>query len=67
MTLDVVDLTRALCRIPSVTGDEAAVANAIESILRELGLDVRRQSLGGGRDNILALPDKTSAAKLYPL
>jgi succinyl-diaminopimelate desuccinylase len=32
-TLDAVDLTRALCDIESVSGDEAAIADAIESYL----------------------------------
>lgn len=58
MPLDVIDLTHTLCRIPSVTGEEAAVANAVESVLKELGLTPRRQSLGHGRDNVLAIPDR---------
>ena len=40
---DVVDLTRALCDIESVSGDEAALADAVERALRRLGhLDVTR-------------------------
>ena len=36
--LDVVDLTLALCEIPSLTGDEAAVADVLAAQLRIMGL-----------------------------
>ncbi|GGQ87911.1 succinyl-diaminopimelate desuccinylase [Couchioplanes azureus] len=40
---DVVSLTRALCDIPSVSGTEAAIADAVETGLRKLGhLEVLR-------------------------
>ncbi|WP_305786608.1 succinyl-diaminopimelate desuccinylase [Symbioplanes lichenis] len=40
---DVVSLTRALCDIPSVSGEEAALADAVEAALRKLGhLEVLR-------------------------
>ncbi|MFI7599797.1 succinyl-diaminopimelate desuccinylase [Actinoplanes sp. NPDC049681] len=40
---DVVSLTRALCDIPSVSGTEAAIADAVEGALRKLGhLEVLR-------------------------
>ncbi|MEV4639100.1 succinyl-diaminopimelate desuccinylase [Actinoplanes sp. NPDC049548] len=40
---DVVSLTRALCDIPSVSGSEAAIADAVEAALRKLGhLEVLR-------------------------
>jgi succinyl-diaminopimelate desuccinylase len=40
---DVVSLTRALCDIPSVSGDEGPLADAVEAALRELGhLEVLR-------------------------
>ena len=40
---DVVSLTRALCDIPSVSGDEGALADAVEASLRKLGhLEVLR-------------------------
>ena len=40
---DVVDLTRAVCDIESVSGEETALADAIEAALRELPhLEVRR-------------------------
>ncbi|WP_324652416.1 succinyl-diaminopimelate desuccinylase [Georgenia sp. H159] len=42
-TADVVDLTRALCDIPSVSGDEGPLADAIEAALAPLGhLEVLR-------------------------
>jgi succinyl-diaminopimelate desuccinylase len=41
--LDVVELTRRVCDIPSVSGDEAALADAVEAALRALpGLEVVR-------------------------
>lgn len=54
--LDVIDLCEELCLIPSTTGEEAAVVNACERVLKELGLEVRRQPVGDvpGRDNLLA-------------
>jgi succinyl-diaminopimelate desuccinylase len=43
LTGDVVALTRALCDIPSVSGDEKAIADAVESALGALGhLEVLR-------------------------
>ena len=59
--LDVVDLTQALCIIPSITGAEAAVVDDVSTRLRALGATVslqRVQHEGGpsvGRDNILAV------------
>jgi succinyl-diaminopimelate desuccinylase len=35
LSLDVVTLTRALCDIPSVSGNERAIADAVEAALRE--------------------------------
>lgn len=37
LTGDVVALTRTLCDIPSVSGDERAIADAVEAALRPLG------------------------------
>jgi succinyl-diaminopimelate desuccinylase len=43
LSSDVVSLTRALCDIPSVSGDERTIADAVESALRSLGhLEVLR-------------------------
>jgi acetylornithine deacetylase len=54
--LDVVALTDALCRIPSITGDEAALVADVEKHLLALGMRVQRQQVGDtpGRDNLLA-------------
>lgn len=42
-TLDVVELTRRVCDVPSVSGDERALADAVEAALRVLpGLEVTR-------------------------
>jgi succinyl-diaminopimelate desuccinylase len=43
LSADVVELTRALCDIPSVSGDEKVIADAVELALRPLGhLEVLR-------------------------
>lgn len=60
---DVVSLTRALCDIPSVSGDEAPIADAVEASLRKLGhlevlrdgdAVVARTQLGRGKRVVLA-------------
>ena len=53
---DVIELTQALCAIPSVTGDEAGVVDEVARRLKALGAQVTRQSVGDtpGRDNLLA-------------
>ena len=53
--MDVIELTRALVDIPSVTGDEDGVADFIASCLRGLGFDVREQVVEGRRRNVLGL------------
>jgi acetylornithine deacetylase len=57
---DVVDLTIALCSIPSVTEREADVVDHLASVLTKLGAHVTRENVGGtvGRDNLLAVADK---------
>src|SRR4051794_10903865 len=43
LSTDVVTLTRALCDIPSVSGDEQVIADAVEAALSEFGhLEVLR-------------------------
>lgn len=63
LTLDVVALTRALCDIPSVSLQEAALADAVEAALRALphlevsrhgAAVVARTSLGRGERVVLA-------------
>lgn len=52
---DVVELTLRLCRIPSVTGQEAAVVQFARQQLEQLGFTVHPQPLGEqGRANLLA-------------
>ena len=57
---DVVDLTTALCTIPSITGAEAAVVDEVAARLTKLGARVTRQRVqhldepSVGRDNLLA-------------
>jgi len=54
---DVVDLTKRLCAIPSVTMDEAAVMAEVKTLLEADGYTVTEQNVGGieGRNNILAV------------
>lgn len=53
---DVIELTQALCAIPSITGDEAAVVDEVARHLHALGARVTRQQVGDqrGRANLLA-------------
>ena len=55
MPLDPVALTRALCAIPSTTGDEAAALAFLEGVLAgDLNLATERQPVEPGRFNLLA-------------
>lgn len=56
LRVDVVDLTRALCEIPSITNDEAVVVDDVGARLVKMGLRVTRQQVGEptGRQNLLA-------------
>jgi len=60
MRHDVVDLTIALCDIPSVTESEADVVDYLDVLLKKLGAHTMRQHVSGGagRDNLLAVADK---------
>lgn len=52
---DVVELTKALCAIPSVTGDEKQVCDFVCDFLEKEGYEVERQTLpAGNRANIFA-------------
>ncbi|MEM7402999.1 MAG: M20/M25/M40 family metallo-hydrolase [Myxococcota bacterium] len=53
---DVVELTLQLCRIPSVTGQEAQVVRFVQQRLQQLGFNVAFQPVGHeqGRGNLLA-------------
>ncbi|MHB8054119.1 MAG: M20/M25/M40 family metallo-hydrolase, partial [Candidatus Aminicenantales bacterium] len=50
--MDVIQLTRRLIDIPSVTGAEIAVAEFLAAWLAAAGFRVQRQELGGGRANL---------------
>lgn len=52
--MNVLELTRKLIDIPSVTGDEAAVADFLARTLSEQGFVVTRQTVENGRDNLVA-------------
>ena len=48
-------LAKSLIDIPSVTGNEAAIADFLQALLAGEGFDVRPQEVDGGRWNILAV------------
>jgi acetylornithine deacetylase len=52
--MDIVALTRQLVDIESITGNEAAVGEAIAAKLTELGYNVRKMPVEGDRFNVLA-------------
>jgi acetylornithine deacetylase len=52
--LDVIDLARQLVAIPSVTGEEGALADFLNTRLTGLGFEVTEQEVEGRRRNILA-------------
>ncbi len=52
--LDVVELATQLISIPSVTGSEAAVVDAVATLLVDLGWSVQRQQVEGARANLYA-------------
>ena len=51
---DVVELATRLVEIPSVTGSEGPVTDALAAILEYDGWGITRQSVGPGRDNLWA-------------
>jgi aspartate kinase len=54
ITADVVDLTRRLIAIPSVTGRERRIMRYVARILESRGWDVTRQLVANGRENVWA-------------
>ncbi len=52
--LDPIALAQRLIAIPSVTGEEGAMAEACSEVLRSLGFDVQLQPVAPGRSNVLA-------------
>jgi acetylornithine deacetylase len=57
VALDPVDLARRLVDVPSVTGDEGAVAEVCAGVLRSTGFEVRMHPVAPGRPNVLATID----------
>lgn len=53
--MNLIDLTKRLINIPSVTGSEAAIADFLSGYLRSQGFELMEQKIEGGRRNILAL------------
>ncbi len=62
--LDVADLTCELVRIPSVSGSEADVVGAVDSLLRGRGWTTRRIPVTPGRDDLLATTDASPLVTL---
>lgn len=54
---DVVALARRFIDIPSVTGEERAMAEACAAVLREIGFEVRLHPVAPDRPNVLATLD----------
>ena len=58
--LDVVDLTRKLVDIPSVTGNEGEVGEYLHHLLEQQGWQCRRQEVTSDRFNLLATAGQAS-------
>lgn len=54
---EIVELLQALVRIPSITGNETAIANFITEYLQSLGLTVERLEAEPGRPNLVCTWD----------
>ena len=52
--MNLLELTRELIDIPSLTGDELAVGQFLSKYLEELGYQVERQEVAGDRFNVIA-------------
>jgi acetylornithine deacetylase len=53
--MNLMDLTKKLINIPSITGSEAAIADFLSGYLRSQSYEVMEQKIEGERRNILAL------------
>lgn len=58
---EIVELLQALVRIPSITGNETAIADFITDYLQSLGLNVERLEAEPGRPNLLCTWDSGKA------
>ena len=56
--VDLIELTRSLVNIPSVTGEEGPVGRFLLKYLQDLGWNCRSQTVTGDRINVLALRDE---------
>ncbi len=61
MTIDPVQLTRQLIDIPSLTGEEAAVAEHLERLLEGMGLHCERSPVERDRFNLVATTGESPA------
>ncbi|HEX8138476.1 MAG TPA: M20/M25/M40 family metallo-hydrolase [Pyrinomonadaceae bacterium] len=62
--MNLIELTRALIDIPSLSGDEAEVGRFLFSYLEGLGYNVERQDVVDGRSNIIAMLDEEARVVL---
>jgi acetylornithine deacetylase len=62
--MDVIELTRKLIDIPSLTGDEKAVGLFLKSQLEQLGYSVRMQEVARDRFNVFATTGEPSRVVL---
>ena len=58
--MDVINLTRELVDIPSVTGDESEVGEYLYDLLERQGWQCRRQEVTSERFNLVAMAGKAS-------
>jgi len=56
--MDHLQVARELIAIESITGNEEGVTRCLEGRLRELGLDVRSETVAPGRRNLIAGPER---------
>ena len=56
--MNVLELTRRLIDIPSVTGEESAVGQYLSDYLERLGYRVEKQEIGSDRFNVLATTEQ---------
>lgn len=64
MPIDPLSLTRDLIDVPSVTGDERAIGERLETLLRSIGLATERQFVSEARFNLLARAEGTPTVLL---
>jgi acetylornithine deacetylase/succinyl-diaminopimelate desuccinylase-like protein len=50
---ELVDMARAICDVPSPTGQEAQVAALLQSLMKELGMRTMLQEVEDGRSNVI--------------